>query len=138
MARVEGLISLVEYVKYEISCRMSAQEDIFARFENAALEKCGFLPLLRSCRVEDEKSALFSALEKHGNLTSFSEILRVISDFAETLGTLPRAAQEESCDVCARRLGELYAAEKQKAVGQIKLCRSMGVLVGFTAVLLFL
>ncbi len=139
LARLEGAIRMAEHIKYEINRRMSTQEEIFARFDNESLEKCGFLPFARACRVENEKSVLTAALEHCGKLLpSFPSAEQALRDFGETLGTLPRAAQEQSCDACISRLSELYAAEKEKSIGKIKLYRSMGMLIGFAAVLLFL
>ena len=135
--RLEGIIELIRHIKYEICVRMSAQEEIFARFENEALRKCGFLEVLQSCRVDGEKSVLASAMEMCPHfLKSDAMCRRLICDFAETLGTLERRVQEEKCDFYISRLTEIYNEKKEKSAAEIKLCRSMGALAGVAAVLI--
>ena len=135
--RLEGIIELIRHIKYEICVRMSMQEDIFAQFENESLRKCGFLDALHTCRIDGEKSVLFSAMEMCPHfLKSDAACRRLICDFAETLGTLERGIQEEKCDFYISRLSEIYSEKKEKSVAEIKLCRSMGALAGVCAVLI--
>ncbi len=137
MKGLEGMIELMRHIKYEICVRMSMQEEVFAHFENESLRKCGFLEALHTCRIDGEKSVLYSAMEMCPNFLKSDRVCRrLICDFAETLGTLERGVQEEKCDFYISRLTEIYNEKKEKSVAEIKLCRSMGALAGVCAVLI--
>lgn len=61
---MSGFLSLIEHARGEISSYLAFGGGLFARFENEALEKCGFLPLLRegceACDAFDRSSASLS------------------------------------------------------------------------------
>lgn len=137
--RLEGVILLIEHIKYEIGERMTPQNELFVRFGNSALERCGFLETLKKCRSDGEKSALANALEMYGDL--FFDDKRcnmMLSDFAESLGKLPCGVQMARCESYLERFGSIYAEKSVKAQSDIKLCRSMGILCGAAAVLMVL
>jgi len=137
--RLEGIIELISFIKYEICERMSTQQEAFSRFEHPALSKCGFISVLRSSRVEGNKSVLTSALESYGKLfLSFDECERIVRDFAESLGKLPKSVQAQKCDGVYKRLSEMYERKREKTAVEAKLYRSMGTLAGAFAVLLLL
>lgn len=139
LERLEGMIELVERVKYGICERMCTQEELFVGFENSALSKCGFAGELARSRVEGEKSALMCALERFGTLfPTLTECERIIYDFADSLGKLHRSAQAQRCDAVKNRLEEIYVRAREKCAVKMKLYRSMGTLMGVTAVLLLL
>ena len=137
--RLEGIIRLLEHIKYEIGELMTPQNEIFIRFGNEALEKCGFLEILKKCRADGEGSLLEKALDVYGK--PFLDDQRcdmMLRDFASSLGKLSREAQVERCTAYITRFGEIYAAKNGKTAGDVKLCRSMGILIGAASVIILL
>lgn len=139
LRRLEGIIELIRHIKYEICRRFCPQEEIFERFENTALTKCGFVEILKKSRVEGEKSALTSALDTYGKLfPADAACERAVRDFAESLGKVSFAVQSERCDFYILHLEHICSQKHARAGADIKLCRSMGALVGVVTALLLL
>ena len=134
-----AFISFIRYIKREVTIYLTRQQEIFDRFENELLEKNGFLPLLRSKEITDEKSSLYHALKEFENrLCINKESQRVIFEFSESFGRMSGKEQEEKCNVTINYLEEIYRKEKENNASRVKLCRYVGCMVGVGAVLLFL
>ena len=136
--RLEAVILMIDHIKYEIGEYMTPQNELFARFENRALEACGFLGILKKCRSDGEKSVLSKALEVYGDLLCEKRCNMLLADFSESLGKLSRSAQLERCDSYREKFNSVYAEKSTKLQGEKKLCRSMGILCGTAAVLMLL
>ena len=135
---LEGFISLVAFYRYRMNSYLSRQAEIFAQFENEALEKCGFLAALRNTELSGEQSILSSALEKHGRLLSIDRTsMECLREFADSLGKLGLAEQTERCRFCEEELKRAAAACRTQAMQKSKLYRTLGAAAGlFFAILL--
>ena len=137
--RLESIILLIEHIKYEIGERMTPQNELFARFENKTLEKCGFLEVLKKCRADGERSVLETALDMYGELFPGNDRCNMLlRDFSASLGKIPHTLQTERCTNYSERFGAIYTEISKKAVSEAKLYRSMGILCGVAAVLVLL
>lgn len=136
---LDGTIQLIRHAKYRICHQMCPQNEVFKDFENEALEKCGFLDILKNSHVVNEKSVLSCALESYGSLfDTLPECHKLIKDFADTLGSVSSQVQEEKCDFYISCLNEIYTKQSKVASDNSKLYRSMGLLVGITVAILLL
>ena len=136
--KLEAVILMIEHIRYEIGERMTPQNELFKRFENTALEKCGFLGVLKKCRADGEKSVLSKALEIYGDLFTEKRCNMMLEDFSESLGRLSQSAQLERCGRYCERFNSEYIEKSAKIQSEKKLCRSMGILCGAAAVLILL
>ncbi|MBQ9940690.1 MAG: stage III sporulation protein AB [Clostridia bacterium] len=137
--KLDGIISMIEHIRYEIGERMTPQNMIFERFENRALSRCGFLDILKKSRSDGENSSLKCALVSYGKL--FPEDAKcemLINDFSLTLGTLSRQEQQNRCTEYIERLRHIYTEKSGKISADTKLYRSLGLLLGTVSVLLLL
>lgn len=133
-----AFIQLIRFIKREVALFLTRQQEIFERFENVILEKNGFLKTLREQDINDEKSPLYHTLILYeGKLKFNREAIETIMEFSESFGRLSREEQEEKCSLTLEILEEIYNKEKENNTSRIKLCRSVGSIIGAAMVLLF-
>ncbi len=135
---LEGYIKLVKTTENEITSYMTKQEDIFATFNDEFLEKCGFLPLLRSSPI-DESSALEHALAAFEKNTLIpKESFRALAELGAVLGKTTSEKQKEACLQCLRVLERVHGEIKNDAAKRAKVYRILGLASGAAAVILFI
>ena len=136
---IYAFMKLIEHIKHEVMFYLTRQGEIFEKFENHVLEKNGFIQVLKSEKIEDEKSLLYHALEKcDGKLSLDSESKKILIEFSKTLGQLSPGDQCESCKKTYAYLEEIYKKEKEEALARVKLNRCIGCLAGAFVVLILL
>ncbi|MBQ9976369.1 MAG: stage III sporulation protein AB [Clostridia bacterium] len=134
-----AFILFVQFIKREVSFFLTRQKDIFMRFENKTLEKLGFLESLRSRDIDDEKSPLYYVLHDFENRLSIcDEAKNILFEFADGFGRISTDEQSEKCTAVITALDEIYKKTKEEASSGVKLCRTVGCVVGALAVLLLM
>ena len=136
LKRVEGAIELVRHCRYKVCDRLCPQNEIFMDFDNSALERCGFVTLLRSLDVSGGP-ILYRALKSCPDIWD-KKTYTVLNDFARTLGNLNGRSQAESCDHCISALCLIYEKMNSTSEADMKLYRSMGMLTGVMTALLLI
>lgn len=134
--QIGAFIDLIGYIKYEISLFLTKQDEIFEKFSNDTLEKCGFLEKLRSSPLDGEHSMLYRALcERDDTLLLDEETLKILKGFAENFGRLALDEQVEKCDTYIKILREIYNSKKADVISKVKLYRNVGLISGMGLVL---
>jgi len=136
--RVE-LARFFNYLRDQIDFFSKPQEEIYRQFENAYLERIGFLPQLRSEYQNNPCGAMERAveflLEAWDFSVSESEALR---SFSGQFGMLSKEAQISDCDRLITVL-EAQEKEKRKTIDtDIRLSRLFGLTVGIGIFILLL
>ncbi|MBE6551309.1 MAG: hypothetical protein E7665_04155 [Ruminococcaceae bacterium] len=138
VCELEGYIKLIKATENEITSYMTKQGDIFASFKDEYLEKCGFLPLLRSSPI-DECSALEHALEEFDKNTLIpKDCFDALVRFAEVLGKTSVQKQKEACSQCLYVLEKIHSEIKPDALKKAKVYKTIGLAAGAAAVILFI
>ena len=134
LKRLRGLIDLLYFIKREISSYLTPQGEIFEKFRNRDLEKCGFLEALRGA---DSLNPLYQALGSRGDtLLIKREAFDTLLSFSKELGCF---SPEEECARCDRAIAELediLKIQKEETAEKTRLCRTVGAMVGMGAVLM--
>lgn len=135
---LEGFIAMVREIQYGISFSLAKQGDIFKAFTHPALEKNGFLPLLRTLPVGSE-SILTQGLHLGGKQLSVDrEVKKILLSFAAGLGKVSLERQMAECELCIKRLEHIAAEKRTRLPAQQKLSRSLGFLIGGCTLLILL
>lgn len=133
----EGFLRLLAHIRYEISAFLTKQEQLFARFENAALEQNGFLPLLKAQRVTDAYSTLYTALMLQKDALHIGgQAQALLIEYARDLG---RRDAEEECARAANTeaaLLEIWNKSREESEKKVRLYRGFGVVAGLLFFLL--
>lgn len=130
--RLECFLLLIRFIESEISCYQTPLDDIYRKFEGEALEKCGFLAVLRERGMREALKECRSAL-------CFSdEEYRLLELFACELGKSYREEQLRGCEYYRRMLENYCHEGRQELPARLKLCRSLTVTGGLLLVLLLI
>lgn len=130
------LISLVYFIKHEISAYLTPQYMIYEKYKGESLEKNGFLPRLREYSAQGIEFPLMRALNDCNTLKINEETRSTLNDFSQTLGTLGIDDECEQCNKTIRSLEEQYQKRKEETSGKTRLCKSVGGMIGMGIVLL--
>ncbi len=132
----EALIRFFEAVRFEIDSFLRPQKEIFHRYENAILEKRGFLPLLRQEVDQNPCGALFRATKQLLEKEIFSQKEQeALLAFSENFGMQSKNAQISDCDrlLLVLRSEEEKIKEKRKTDASIAwtsgLCLGIGLFI---------
>ena len=132
-----GVLELLSHIRYEISAFLTRRSDLFLRFECPSLEKSGFLSALK-CAAGTTDNALYHLLTQTDTamLSLLPEDLRLLTEYAKTLGEFDAAEEIERLDRVRALLSESYETQKKEQQNRVRLYRAFGVVTGL-AVLLF-
>ncbi len=130
----KGLIELLYAIKSGIEYGGTALEEIYSHFENTALEKCGFIGILR----QGQSNALENALNCTGLLLSDSD-KALFFEFAKKCGKGFYAGNEKQ--LCSRYIALCELLDKKCSADENTKCmlyRRLGILCGllFAVILL--
>ncbi len=130
IARGDGLILLIRSIRQGAAYFRQPLGEIYADFSCPALEKNGFLALLREKGMAE---AFFSCKADFG-YDDFTQ--NRLSEFVSTLGRLPLEEQLIACDQILLLLEEKAAEGKAGYPKKNKLYRTLGMALGIGAVIL--
>ncbi len=109
-----SFLRLLIFAEQKISSRNMKLCDIYSIFSDEALEKCGFLALLREQRGED---ALSSALVKYDKGTLVGErFCELLFEFSSSIGKC--RSRESSCELCKKYISYLKNEQENETVGR--------------------
>lgn len=127
----EALLSFLRRTRDAIARFQRSQEDIFLHYENAVLERIGFLPRLR----KEVSSRPFRAMER--SLLIITEETRLgdgekkaLLDFGKNFGLQSLKAQISDLDSVISLFEEAVEKERRDLPSRIRLARVLGVTVG--------
>jgi len=127
----EGFLKLIRHIKYEISTFLTKQKDIFSSFNDVALEKCGFLNVLKNTEVTGEESILYKVIAEYkDNLNLSPKTEKLLIEFSKTLGYTSMEEQIKSCDFYYIKLEEEYKELEVQVKKKVKLYRTLGFVFG--------
>ena len=126
----EGLVLLLRHVRASVRAYALPKPKIYESFHHKALEKCGFLSLLK-------QEGLGVALEK-GGLSLKEESLRPLSVFA--MGEGGRLTEEEltACEIALDGMEQVLMEAKKKLPERLRLLRTLVLSGGMMVVILLL
>lgn len=132
-----GMIRLVEHIRYEISSFLTKQSELFLRFEDRALARCGFLDTLRLSASQSGNRALYRALlaAKEG-LHLPSEAFGVLLEYAERLGEYDVQGEVERAEKTEQALHRHLEQARGEGAARQTLYRWFGVLTGLLVFIL--
>lgn len=130
---LDSLISLLSYMRRRINGERTPLYRIFAEYEDAVLERLGFLKVLRSER--SRLSVIWR--EAVSGLGLEEELLRELYIFGEGLGGIPFEAQLKKLDVCLGVLKEARGKAALELPAKQKSRKTVCLLIGLmTAIIL--
>ena len=129
----------LKHIRDEISLHQTRQSEIFAKFENKSLEKNGFMSVLRSEKICNDKSLFYNALLKHQkSLKVNRDVMNILFDFSSDFGRLPLKEQCEKCALAISALEDAYKTQKADTDAKVKISRYVGVMCGLAIILLLM
>lgn len=130
--QLEAFTRLISHIAAEIDSFSSPLDRIFAGYRDETLEKCGFLPALR-------RSGGAAALDECGGRLYLTAAER--AELVKFLGGIGRRGRDETARHCAfyeKRLAALAQSARGELAGQMKVCRTLGLLAGAMLAILLL
>ena len=128
-----GVLSLLRHINDGIRFSRTGLYEIFASFDDEALEKCGFMAFLASSPPLPLKEAWKNAVSTLG---ADDEISSMLDSLGDGLGLTDLATQTERIELCisslSKRLDEMSADIAKKA----KSYRSLGALASLAAAII--
>ena len=119
LAVYEGFLSLLEFIKNELGCRLRSVSEWAAEFENAALERSGFTAELL------KTGSLSSAFSASKIPPASAEVKRVLEPYFSSFG---RSYKEDEEEKTVRTHSELSVVLKKEREAAEKSIRAMSVL----------
>ena len=129
-------INLLYFIKREISSYLTPQKEIFEKIHSPYFEKNGLLERIRESSSADNEAPFYKALCVYDFQTPDKEAQEILKVFARELGRLPAAEECEHCDRAIRELEKLYEKKKEETSQKIRLCQSIGSMIGIVVALL--
>lgn len=131
---LHGFITLVYFIKHEVTFYLTPQNEIYRKFYDKALFKVGFLDILQN---SDSTTPLHDALtHTKEKLLLEKETYDLLYDFSLNFGTLSQKEESKRCDRLINELEEIYKNQKEETNEKIRLCRTVGCMTGIGLVLL--
>lgn len=131
---LHAFISLIEFMKHEVSFYLTPQNEIYRKFYDKSLMKTGFIDALQNSL---SSSPLYDALLlTKDKLLLEKDAYDLISEFALNFGTLSQKEESKRCERLISELQEIYKNQKEETNEKIRLCRTVGCMTGIGLVLL--
>lgn len=132
---LSAFLEFICFIRAEVSSYLTPQNKIYEKFNNATLEKNGFLSSLRHFLEQGSPCALSDAL-KYSELKIDGETRELLLSFANDFGTRSSEEECQRCDRTIKLLEEKHTKIKEETAEKTRLYRSMGSMVGIGLVLL--
>lgn len=126
----EGLVLLLRHIRASVQTYALPKDKIYESFRHKALEKCGFLPLLK-------KEGLTVAIEK-GGLALKAESLRPLTVFAAGEGGRLTEEELSACGLALDGMEQVLAELKGKLPERLRLLRTLVLSGGMMVAVLLL
>ena len=133
----KGFIELIKFIKHEISQNLTLQKDIYQKFENEALNKNGFIEILRYFSQNNYPSPLYIALKEYSSELKVNvEAVAPIIEYSEKFGSFSIEEEVARANALIEDLEEIYKSNKDDISNKKRLCRTVGCMVGIGLLLL--
>ena len=130
LRQTEGLLLLLRHIRACIVCFADPIEEIYRRFQNRALEECGFLPALRT-------HGFAYALRVCDGLAQGDEVQTALASFADGVGKSNTREQAALCDYTVAVMEAALHRRQEEAPRRARLARGLA-LCGALALLVLL
>ena len=128
VAEYEGLVLLLRHIHTSVSAYGLPKEQIFAAFSHPALERCGFLAVLK-------EKGLPHALEK-GGLCVAQTALHPLYIFAEGMGMRLSKEELSACRLALDEAVQILSSLRERLPTRLRLCRTLVLTGGMMVILL--
>ncbi len=125
---LHSFITLISFIKREVSSYLTPQREIYCKFYDKHLDKCGFLEELKNSFSDTPLLSALLLTKERLNLRD--EPYELIYEFATLFGTLSEREEMERCDKLISELEEIYKRNKEENREKIRLCRTVGCMTG--------
>ena len=125
----EGLLLLLRHLRARVSAYSLPRDEIYRTFSHDALEKCGFLSLLRQRGLQTALSS--------GTLAPDGEMLRPLVAFSEGEGQRLKEEELSAVSLAIEEMEARLAEAKRRLPERLRLSRTL-VLTGGMMVVIFL
>ena len=130
--QIEGFRDLIGFTGGQIEGYLTPTHEIFAMFRNKALEKSGFLDALR-------RYGWSGARDKYrGKLFLSEKELDALDVFFLQLGKCDTDSAVKHCIYYGKMFDDLAAEARADLPAKLKLCRSLGLVIGVMLAVLFI
>ncbi len=131
---LRGFISLVNFIKREITSYLTPQQEIYKKFYDKSLEKSTFLSALR--KSDGDNPFALALGESKNKLLLSEDTFELLYEFGISFGTLSEKEEVTRCEKLILELEEIYKAQKEETIEKTRLCRTVGCMTGIALVLL--
>ncbi len=128
--QAEGLLLLLRHIRMGITCYATPIGEIYAGFQNPALEVCGFLPALRAGGLEHALAACGRQLHIEG------EDRRTLHTFSQSIGKSYTAEQAALCDAAIKELEEMWQRRRAEGPRRVRAAQALSLCAGLMLLLL--
>ena len=122
--QLEAFFTLISHIASQVAHFRTPLDAIYAAFENAALEKCGFLAALR----------MHGGSEALGMTSARLYLTRaetaVLAEFFGGLGQHDAGEEARHIAYYEARIGAMAKTARSELAGKARLCRALGALAG--------
>ena len=130
--QAEGFLLLLRHIRAGIVCFADPLAEIYHRFENEALEACGFLAALR------EGGFLHALHACRDCLYITAEEVRILHAFGSEVGKSNTREQAGACDYAIGELEGALRRHREEAPRRARAARSLAVCGGLALLILLL
>lgn len=131
---LHSFIMMLSFIKQEVGSYLTPQQEIYKKFYDRHLDKCSFLDVLKE---EKTDTPLSTALEKSKDkLMLKKEAYDLLYEFGNSFGTLSQGDECRRCEKLISQLEEIYKTQKEETSEKIRLCRTVGCMLGIGLALL--
>lgn len=132
LRQTEAFLSLLRYIKAQVSCYKTPVLEIYETFENKTLAECGFITKLRKIGMAD------ALTECEGDLYIDKAEFDLLHSFADELGGSFKEEQLNSCDYYIGTLEEIYKEQKEELPQKCKLYKTLFLAAGIMIIIVFI
>ena len=128
----EALLDLIIYIRNRINFFHENLNDVYSSYENAILQKNGFINLIPEVGFND-------ALRHSGAIEAFDKKMQsVLINFGNILGKSGVEEQLANCDSCIEQLERCLEKIQRELPDKIKMYSSLSVISGFGVALMLI
>lgn len=126
--QIESFILFIKYIKSQIEYYNTPYPEIYNKFTNDTLEKCGFINRIRA---GDWRSAI------SGTSFNFDDNTKeLLLNFGNEIGKSHKDDQINNCKYIIEQLEIHYITYKSELPKKIKLCTSLSMMAGLSIVII--
>ncbi len=139
VGELQAFCRLLAHIKECIEDLQLPLSVIFSGYEDAVLEKNGFLPRLRAqMTAEDVMGTVLREMQKERRLVLTDSDTAELLAFSAELGKGDSEREIRRCEYYSKRLLHILETAQGQAPGRARVCRTISVSTGILCVLLLL